>query len=54
MNPNKRVYIVLFVLPDIRGPPQAFSHSNKNKEDAYVYKRKNFFQKCGQIGQVKL
>lgn len=42
MNPIKRVYIVLFVLLDIRGPPQAFSHSNKNKENVYVYKRKNF------------
>ena len=40
MNPDKRVYIVLFVLP--KGPPQAFSHSNKNKENAYVYKRKSF------------
>ena len=42
MNPIKRVYIALFVLPDIRGSPQAFSHSNKNKENAYVYKRKSF------------
>lgn len=42
MNPIKRVYIVLFVMTDIRGPPRAFSHSNKNKENAYVYKRKIF------------
>lgn len=31
INPINRVYIVLFVLPAIRDPPQAFSNKNQKK-----------------------
>lgn len=37
INPINRFYIVLFVLPEIRSPPQAFSNPNEDKENAYVY-----------------
>lgn len=52
MNPNKRVYIVLFVLPDIRGPPQAFSYSIKTRRMLMYTKEKNFFKNVGKSGRL--
>lgn len=38
INPIKGVYIVLFILPAVRGPPQVFFYTNEDKENTYGYK----------------